>query len=943
MDKSVTLYVRSQQSRLNGIWNWEMSSPAVYCSDVMSFPDHFVGTKGLIHPDDLPKLMGILSLMEEKEVPRLDFRIITTYGEVKTISGQRISIEDEINKEVEPIPGKELWEEALQLLTVQKENDFLKLRNDLTEYTERLHGIGSWLINKQTGQVWYSDNVFRIYGLAPQSLNAHANAFNQFIHKDDRMTVLDAFEKAYLEEAPLHIEYRIVSADGTLRYIQQITKWFYSITGQKIFSGIVRDVTAERAIAEELLADQTQVLLHQQILKISEQQTATGYWLTNLTSRKTSYSENYYRIYGFKQPFLPSYNSFINLVHSDDRARVREHIEKMYNEHALSEIEFRIIRPDGKQRYIRQSGKLFVSPNRELIMIGLVQDVSVQKGLEKKILELNEDISLNKAVTEMAENTLEISSFIWLPDGYMQWSDGFYRMLGYKPGGQEPLPRFLYKNIHPADLKIFKDAEALLLNHQSHDDIIVRLISRGSMRKVRISFRQVNYGKDATIALVHDISKQDELSEQFANNKLFTELLNDSVNDMVLFTNVDNTILYWNKVAEKKAGIEKQDALYHNLFDVLPQLNEESFLGQLQFAIRGHEGYSTRVSGVYLKWPHDYWLWPLKNEAGEVEGVLHVIQDISKQLELQQQLNERLNFIENLVESSVDRIVVLDRFMNYLYWNRKAEEYYAINKERVLGKNILEIFPSFRNHVSYSEFRKVLKGETIYLPATQNGESEEYFETYLTPIKDETGDVTAVLWIVHDLSSEYQLTKEREQTSRLLHTTMDAVTDMIEVFETVRDENDEIIDFRFVLLNHEAEKWIPDAVGKTLLQLLPGVVQEGIFDTYKKVVETGIPDQSELYYAHEQFNGWFYHSVVKLNDGVATTTRDITIRKKAEEEILRLKDEVAQKATDKYYSLFNSIDEGFCLVEVILDNNGKPVDLLYLEANEAYQRKTGLG
>ncbi|MBO9684069.1 MAG: PAS domain-containing protein, partial [Flavisolibacter sp.] len=308
VDKSVTLCVRSQQFRLNGIWNWEMLNPAVYCSDVIAFPDHFIGTKGLIHPDDLPKLMGALSLMEEKEVPRLDFRIITTYGEVKVISGQRVSIEDEKNETSEPIPGKEPWEEALQFLAAQRENDFLRLRNELSEYTERLHGIGSWLINKQTGQAWYSDNVFRIYGLAPQSLNAHANSFNHFIHKDDRITVLDAFEKAYREEVPLHIEYRIMSVDGEIRFVQQITKWFYAINGQKIFSGIVRDVTAERAIADELLAHQTQVLLHQQVLKISEQQTATGYWLTDLTTRKTSYSENYYHIYGFKQPFLPSYN-----------------------------------------------------------------------------------------------------------------------------------------------------------------------------------------------------------------------------------------------------------------------------------------------------------------------------------------------------------------------------------------------------------------------------------------------------------------------------------------------------------------------------------------------------------------------------------------------------------------------------------------------------------
>lgn len=943
IEKSVTLCLRSHEIHLSGAWTWDMQSPAVYCSDVMSFPEEFIGTKGIVYPDDLSNLKAALSLLQEKDLPRLEFRLITTYGQVKTISGQRVSIDDRKKRVAEPVPGKEPWEEFLRQLAAQRENDFLEVRKDLAEYTERLHGIGSWLINKQTGQAWYSDNVFRIYGLAPQSLNAHTNTFSRFIHKDDRITVLDAFEKAYQEQAPLHIEYRIVGADGEVRYIQQVTRWFYAVNGQEMFSGIVRDVTNERAIADELMTDQTQVSIHRQVLKISEQQTATGYWLTDLTTRKTSYSENYYRIYGFKQPSLPSYNSFINLVHADDRARVREHIEKMYNEHALPEIEFRIIRPDGKQRYIKQSGKLFISPNKELIMIGLVQDVSVQKGLEKKILELNEDISLNKAVAEVAETALETSSFIWMPDGYMQWSDGFYRMLGYKPGGIEPLPRFLYKNIYPADLKIFKDAEALLLNHQSHDDIIIRLVSKGALRKVKMSFRQVNYGKEATIALVHDISKQSELSEQFTNNKRFVELLKDSVNDLVIFTNIDNTILHWNNVAEEKISIKKEDALYQNLFDVLPQLKEENFLGQIHFAIKGNEAHSARVTGVYLKRPHDYWLWPLRNEAGEVTGVLHVVHDISKQLELQQQLNERLNFIESLVEASIDRIVVLDRFMNYLYWNKKAEEYYAINKERVLGRNILEIFPTFRNDPNFHQFRMVLRGETVYLPPVANEETNEYFETYLVPIKGEAGeDVSAVLWIVHDLSREYQLTKERTQTANLLHATMDASQDMIQVFKAVRNEEGEIIDFKWILTNHEGEKWMPDVIGKSLLETQPGVVEEGIFDTFKKVVETGIPDQSERHYVHEQFNGWFYQSTVKLNDGIATTTRDITARKKAEQEVLLLKDKIAQKATDKYYTIFNSIDKGLVIQELIYDESGKPVDVRLEEANPAHEKLKGL-
>jgi PAS domain S-box-containing protein len=822
---------------------------------------------------------------------RLDFRIITTYGEVKTISGQRISIDEGKKELIEPVPGKEPWEEFLGQLSAQRENDFLKLRKELVEYTERLHGIGSWLVNRQSGQAWYSDNVFRIHGLAPQSLNAHANTFNQFIHKEDRIAVLDAFDKAYTEQAPLHIEYRIVLADGEIHYVQQITKWFYSTSGQEIFSGIIRDVTNERAIADELMEAQSHALLHQQLLKFTELQLVFGFWYMNLTTRKTSYSENYYRIYGFKQQqVLPNYNSFLNLVHSDDRGKVRDVIDKMYNEHALSETEYRILRPDGKLRYLKQSGRLFISPNKELIMIGLVQDITLQKGLEKKIAELTQNISFREFITEMIENQMNLASFIWLPDGYMQWSNGFYRLLGYKPGGAEPLPRFLYKHIHPSDLKIFKDAETLLRNYQHSDDIEIRIVSKAGIRRVRMFFRQVNYGKEAIIAFVHDITRLAELEEQFSNNKLFAALLEESVTDMIIFTNIDNTIMQWNKAAGEKTGIAKEDALHNNLFDVLPRLNEEEFSGQLHWARRGNEIYSPRANS-YLKKPHDYWLWPLKNEAGEVVGVLHVIHDVSKQLELQQQLSERLNFIESLVEFSVDRIVVLDRFMNYLYWNKKAEEYYAINKERVLGKNILEIFPSFRSDPSYSEFRKVLKGETIYLPPKENEESDEYFETYLIPIEDENNEITAVLWTVHDLTERKKAEKEilhlkdeiTQRTEDKYQAIFNLVDDGFAFCELVRDGNGKAVDIRYLELNPGYEKHrsvkAETLAGHTALENRPGLDPWWI-QTYAEVVDAKKPVKFERRFD----NNWYDIAAYPFKENYfVILLKDITERKTAEE------------------------------------------------------------
>jgi PAS domain S-box-containing protein len=53
-------------------------------------------------------------------------------------------------------------------------------------------------------------------------------------------------------------------------------------------------------------------------------------------------------------------------------------------------------------------------------------------------------------------------------------------------------------------------------------------------------------------------------------------------------------------------------------------------------------------------------------------------------------------------------------------------------------------------------------------------------------------------------------------------------------------------------------------------------------------------------------------------------------------------EQALRASEDKYRTLFNSIDEGFCIIRMIFDEAGRPCDYLFLEANPAFERHTGL-
>jgi len=70
--------------------------------------------------------------------------------------------------------------------------------------------------------------------------------------------------------------------------------------------------------------------------------------------------------------------------------------------------------------------------------------------------------------------------------------------------------------------------------------------------------------------------------------------------------------------------------------------------------------------------------------------------------------------------------------------------------------------------------------------------------------------------------------------------------------------------------------------------------------------------------------------------------QDVTEREQAAQELLRVKDELARRATDNYVALYNSMDEGLCIIEVLFDAAEYPFDYRFLDVNPAFEKQTGL-
>jgi len=264
--------------------------------------------------------------------------------------------------------------------------------------------------------------------------------WTNFIHPDDVDGIVSLWRACLASGEVFEYETRVRWANGDYRWMfhrkvplrdadGNIVKWY----------GSSMDIE-ERKTAEQALRSSEAYLAEAQRLS------QTGSWSNAASGEPRYWSEQCYHVLGFDpaEP-LPSLKTIFQRIHADDRAAMREELDKSIRDKADFEVDMRIVHPITGIRNIRSTGHPVVDTRGDLReMVGTVIDITEHKRAE-------ESIRRSEAYLAEAQRLSHTGSFGWkVSSGEIFWSDETYRIFEYDRTQKPTLDSFLQR-INPQD------------------------------------------------------------------------------------------------------------------------------------------------------------------------------------------------------------------------------------------------------------------------------------------------------------------------------------------------------------------------------------------------------------------------------------------------------------------------------------------------------------
>jgi two-component system, chemotaxis family, CheB/CheR fusion protein len=303
------------------------------------------------------------------------------------------------------------------------------------------------------------------------------------------------------------------------------------------------------------------------------------------------------------------------------------------------------------------------------------------------------------------------------------------------------------------------------------------------------------------------------------------------------------------------------------------------------------------------------------------EELLSANEELQSTNEELQSLNEELHTVNTEHQQKIKELIELNDDLDNYFRNTDIGQMFvdqnlsirkftpAIKDQiNLLENDIGRSLSHFSNNLKYNNLVSDIR-EVIETSEPQEKEIElqngKHYLMKITPYLKLTNKPDGVVITFVDIS----LLKRLNNTlSGVLNSSLNGIM----AFSSVRDEDQNLEDFEWILANKASGKLLQreaeHLIGKKLLKELPTFKKNRLFAKYVQVVHSEEPLHLEHFYQQDGLNAWFETVAVKMGDGLVVTFADITEKKIAEENLLRAYQEL-QQAEENLKKLNNELEQ----------------------------------
>ncbi len=257
-------------------------------------------------------------------------------------------------------------------------------------------------------------------------------------------------------------------------------------------------------------------------------------------------------------------------------------------------------------------------------------------------------------------------------------------------------------------------------------------------------------------------------------------------------------------------------------------------------------------------------------------------EDITKQKKAEDFLKKSENEKTYILNGISELIVFQDAKNNIIWANKAAGDSVGIPQEELIGQKCFEVWHNREIPCEICPVNRAVKTGQSEVDHIISPDKREWIIKGF-PIRDDNINLLGIVEVAENISGQKTTERKLKESEGKYRELFNNMGSCVAVYEAIDNGND----FLFKDFNLAAKKVNKikreDTVGKSIVNIFPGVNDCGLFEIIQRVWKTGIPEHHPIsYYRDERIHGWRENYVYKLPTGeVVDVYEDVTKNKLA--------------------------------------------------------------